>query len=385
MAGQSVDSVLKVPQGRFSLERLPKRPRELLRAWDAADEYLLEYLAGMALPAPGMKVVIVNDSFGALAVPLHAYFPVAVSDSYLSQEATRYNLKINGISESSVQLQDSLTVGDGHIDVLLIKVPKTLALLEYELHGLRRQLSESSHILVAGMIKALPASVWGILERYLGPTSTALAQKKARLIVVKWAGDLTVPDNRYPVRYFLEDSPYLISNHANVFSRDSLDIGTRFFLHKLPSSSEPLDIVDLGCGNGVLGLMAAVRNPNSSICFIDESFMAVASAEDNFRRAFGNLRKAQFLIADGLTGTAAQSADRVFCNPPFHQQHTIGGQIATAMFQGAYRVLRKNGQLWVIGNRHLNYHLPLKKIFGNVAVVASNDKFVVLTSTQLRG
>ncbi len=382
MSGQSVGALLKIPQGGFVLERLPKQPKALLRAWDAADEYLLEYLAAQALPAPGMKVVIVNDSFGALAVPLHSYSPVAISDSYLSQQATRDNLKINGFADSSVQLQDSLAVSDGHIDVLLIKVPKTLALLQYQLQKLRPRLCESSHIIVAGMIKALPASVWGLLERYLGPTSTSLAQKKSRLIFVKWDGGLTVPDNRYPVCYQLEDSPYLISNHANVFSRDSLDIGTRFFLRHLPGSSEPLDIIDLGCGNGVVGLMAGVHNPKASICFIDESFMAVASAEDNFRRAFGNSRNAQFLIADGLTRTAAQSADRVFCNPPFHQQHAIGGHIAATLFQGACRVLRKNGQLWVIGNRHLNYHLPLKKLFGNVAVVASNDKFVILRSLQ---
>jgi len=36
---------LSVAQGEFELNRLPKRPRELLRAWDAADEYLLDTLA----------------------------------------------------------------------------------------------------------------------------------------------------------------------------------------------------------------------------------------------------------------------------------------------------------------------------------------------------
>ncbi len=384
MAAQWVDTQLKAPQGGFVLERLPKRPNELLRAWDAADEYLLGYLAEHALPALGMKVVIVNDSFGALAVALHACLPVAISDSYLSQQAIRDNLKINGLADSSVQLQDSLAVSSGHIDVLLIKAPKTLALLEYQLQYLRPRLNESSHILVAGMIKALPASVWRLLEQYLGPTSTSLAQKKARLITVKWQGGIKVPDNRYPVHYQLENSPYQISNHANVFSRDSLDIGTRFFLQHLPALSEPSDIIDLGCGNGVVGLMVASRNPKANICFIDESFMAVASAEDNFRRAFGNARDAHFLVADGLTVTPEHSADMIFCNPPFHQQQAIGGQIATAMFNGATRVLRKKGQLWVIGNRHLNYHLPLKKLFGNVAIVASNDKFVIYRSTQYK-
>ena len=33
--------ILHVPQGEFRLTRYPKRKKELLRAWDAADEYLL--------------------------------------------------------------------------------------------------------------------------------------------------------------------------------------------------------------------------------------------------------------------------------------------------------------------------------------------------------
>jgi 16S rRNA (guanine1207-N2)-methyltransferase len=39
-----METLLKVPQGQFILQRLPQRKNETLRAWDAA-EYLLNYLA----------------------------------------------------------------------------------------------------------------------------------------------------------------------------------------------------------------------------------------------------------------------------------------------------------------------------------------------------
>jgi 16S rRNA (guanine1207-N2)-methyltransferase len=68
----------------------------------------------------------------------------------------------------------------------------------------------------------------------------------------------------------------------------------------------------------------------------------------------------------------------ILCNPPFHQQNTIGDHIAMAMFKESRRVLRKNGQLWVIGNRHLGYHVPLKRLFGKVSAVAGNAKFVIV-------
>jgi 16S rRNA (guanine1207-N2)-methyltransferase len=383
---------LAVAQGEFELNRLPKRPRELLIAWDAADEYLLNTLAEqLKLPdastAPatsGVRVLILNDSFGALAVALNAFRPHAVSDSYLSQQATRLNLVANGLPEHSVSLQSSLEALEGAFDLVLIKVPKTLALLEDELIRLRPHLTSTTRVIVAGMIKTLPPSVWKLLERLVGPTTTSLARKKARLIFASLDAGLIVPPNPYPVCYRLENTEHLISNHANVFSRDSLDIGTRFFLQHLPFRPDACDIIDLGCGNGLVGLIAAERSPAATVQFVDESFMAVASARDNFQRVFGERREATFRVGDGLMGVESESADLILCNPPFHQQNTVGDQIAVSLFKQSQRVLRHGGELWVIGNRHLDYHNYLNRLFGKHSVVAANSKFVIVKAVLER-
>jgi 16S rRNA (guanine1207-N2)-methyltransferase len=373
---------ISIAQGNFQLSRLPQRPRELLRAWDAADEYLLEQLAEQS-PAPDSRVLIINDSFGALAVALHDFQPVALSDSYLSQAATRQNLRDNGLSEHSVTLLNSLAPLSGVFDLVLIKVPKTLALLEDEVLRLRPHIHAQTQIIVASMLKTLPSSVWILLEKHLGATQTSLAKKKARLIFVTPNLNLPPLANPYPSSYRLEHTDYTISNHANVFSRDSLDIGTRFFLQHLPSEPLARDIIDLGCGNGVVGLLAAERNPQATLHFVDESFMAVASAQDNFQRVFGENRAATFQVGDGLNAFAAQSADLILCNPPFHQNNTIGDQIAVSMFSGARRVLRQGGQLWVIGNRHLPYKVTLERLFGHCDQQASNAKFVILRTRRV--
>jgi len=374
------ESLLRVGQGEFELNRLPKRPLELLRAWDAADEYLLDTLAEDLKPLADTRILIVNDSFGALAVALSSFKPHAVSDSYLSQQATRLNLSENGLPENCVKLINSLEPLQGSFDLVLIKVPKTLALLEDQLIRLHPHLLTSTQIIVAGMIKTLPPSTWNLLERLVGPTTTALAKKKARLIFVSPEPELVVPDSPYPVCYQLEETDYLISNHANVFSRDSLDIGTRFFLQHLPVIKGACDIIDLGCGNGLLGLIAAEKNPGATVHFVDESFMAVASAEENFYRAFGQERNATFRVGDGLKDFEPASADLILCNPPFHQQNTMGDQIASSLFKDSRKVLKAGGQLWVIGNRHLNYHINLNQLFGRHTVVASNAKFVILNA-----
>jgi 23S rRNA (guanine1835-N2)-methyltransferase len=373
--------MMQVPQGNFTLMRLPPRKGELLRAWDAADEYLLNTLAEQSLPRAGSRVLIVNDSFGALAVALSRYRPQSLSDSWLCHAATQQNLQANGVDLAAVTLLDSLTLPDesfAPLDLVLIKVPKTLALLEDELIRLAPRLNAQTRVIVAGMVKVMPSSVWQLLERLWGATTTTLAVKKAKLILVTPTRLASVGQSPYPVCYPLEGTAHRLCNHANVFSRDSLDIGTRLFLQHMPQGLGVKEVIDLGCGNGVVGLLAAERNPQATLHFVDESFMAVASARENFSHNLGTAREAHFHVGDALSDFAAASADLILCNPPFHQGSAVGDQIARRMFQQSQQVLRKGGELWVIGNRHLGYHQTLKKIFGNSELVASNAKFVIL-------
>ncbi|MDD5214445.1 MAG: methyltransferase [Methylococcales bacterium] len=375
---------LLTTQGKFALQRLPKESHESLRAWDAADEYVLQHIETLNLPKT-THVLILNDSFGALACALHLFQPYALSDSYLSQQATRLNLAENKLPESSVTLLKSVDVLPHVFDLVIIKVPKTLALFEFQLLQLRSHINENTQIIALGMIKILTPSVWQMLERIIGKTQTSLAQKKARLIFATLDSDLSPPQNPYPIRYILENTDYEISNHANVFSREKLDIGTRFFLEHLPKSDKYRDIIDLGCGNGIVGLMAAQKNPTATIHFVDESFMAIESARENFEKAFKN-RIAHFHVGNCLTDFAENSADLVLCNPPFHQQHVIGDFIAQTMFKQAKNLLRQHGELLVIGNRHLNYGVSLSRIFGktNVKLLAQNNKFQIWQARLLR-
>ncbi|MGD0958456.1 MAG: methyltransferase [Methylomonas sp.] len=374
-----MDTLLTSPQGEFQIRRYPLRNQELLRAWDAADEYLLNYLGAGKFPADP-HIVVLNDSFGALAVALNAYRPTAISDSYVAHLATRYNLRANALAEDRVKLCDSLSAPDGEIDYLLIKIPKTLALLEDQLYKLQPLLKPGAKIAAAAMVKHMPPSIRKLLANMLGACAAAPAVKKARLIFVTPDAAIKLPDNPYPTSYALENTPFRLWGHANVFSRESLDIGARFLLQHLPTDPGYRDIIDLGCGNGVIGLSMSARRPDAKIYFADESYMAVASARMNFEAAFGQDRAADFRADDCLTGFPPHSADCIVCNPPFHQQHVVGGAIAGQMFKQSFRVLRPGGELRVIGNRHLDYYNRLKKLFGNCEIVAGNNKFVILKS-----
>lgn len=376
---------MTTPWGELALSRFPEDPRDRLRAWDASDAYLLRHLADREVPLTG-TVVVVGDRWGALATALAAHAPTQITDSFLAQEATRANLARAGVEPGAVRLLTTQDPPPDRIDVLLVRVPKSLALLEDQLLRLAPALHEGSVVVGTGMVKEIHTSTLQLFERIVGPTRTSLAEQKARLILSTPDPSLPRPANPWPHTYALPGgvgpvSGRTVVNHAGVFCADRLDIGTRFFLGHLPRTRGPQRVVDLGCGNGVVGTAVALANPRAEVLFTDESFQAVASAEATYR-ANGVPGHAEFRVGDGLAGVPSGSVDVVLNNPPFHSHQATTDATAWRMFTGARRVLRPGGELWVVGNRHLGYHVKLRRLFGDSEVVASDRKFVVLRAVR---
>jgi 23S rRNA (guanine1835-N2)-methyltransferase len=372
---------LLVPQGEFELACNP--PDDNLQAWDSADEFLLSHIDGLQVLSAHSKLLILNDACGALAVAL-ANCPVySWNDSFLAQQALRNNLVANGYPAEQVKTNSGIDFPSVAVDCVLLKIPKTLALLEYQLYALRPVLHHDTHIVAAGMSRHIHNSTLELFESILGPTTTTRARKKSRLILVERDHSINEGQSQFPDCYELEvERSYRIVNHASLFSRDRLDQGSQLLIEHMPVGEQYRRIVDLGCGNGMLGIIAASLNLAASLLFCDESHMAIASARENFHNAFAQTRSVEFSVDDCLQAVASASRDLVLINPPFHQQHSVGDAIAWKMFKDARRVLGTGGELRLVGNRHLGYHAKLKKLFGNCETIAADSKFVILSSIK---
>jgi 16S rRNA (guanine1207-N2)-methyltransferase len=372
--------LLETPFAQLDLIRQPEQQNEPLQAFDAADEYLLNHLAEQ-LPTANTRVLVLNDSFGALAISLAGKVNVTSSgDSFLALQGLEKNLARNGLAFDAVPHVPASESFSGPFDRVLIRVPKTLALLEEQLIRLQGQLTPGAQVIAGAMVKHLPRAAGDLLERYIGPVQASLAVKKARLLIATAQAKAAV-ESPYPSRYRLDDPAIELLNHANVFCREGLDIGTRAFLPHLPKNLGNARVADLGCGNGVLAIASALQNPEARYTLVDESFMAVQSAAENWRATLGE-REVIVRADDGLAGQEPQSLDVVLCNPPFHQQQVVGDFLAWRMFQQAREALVVGGALYIVGNRHLGYHSKLARLFRGVEQVAATPKFVILKARK---
>ena len=360
-----------------NLKRYPELRHSNLQAWDSADEFILSELNQHDLI--NKRILIINDQFGALGEALSgAHFPAdftSYSDSYVSTQGSLLNCKNQLLSIHSL---DELL---GVYDYALLKIPKNSSFLEDTLAHLSGHFGSNSKLIAASMIKYLPKSSFDLIEKYIGPTTTSLAQKKARLIFASFEKEKA--QSPYPNVVFMEGFPKNFIHHANLFSREKLDIGTRFFLEHVPKGNFK-DILDLGCGNGIVGIHAKMLNPGAKVSFCDDSYQAILSARANYELFFKNEEEdfPDFQWLNCFENSEKEILDLILCNPPFHQHHVIGDFIAEQMFLDAYRALKKGGRIRVIGNSHLRYPQSLKKIFKNSERVANNQKFMIVDAIR---
>lgn len=367
---------------RYTLTRYPQRHRRELRAWDTADLYLLNTLSPLL---PTIETIcILNDNFGALTLPLAELNPLCYGDSWMSRRALELNSKVNHMP-LNINFEESLAALTTHHpppSCVIGRVPKSSSQLEYLLKCLNHWLEPDTLLMLAGMDKHLSRGQYQLLERYFGPSKYLPGVRKARVWQARCDPDLRVNQSLTShLEITIPECDLTITALPNVFSRESLDIGSRFFLHhfdRLPMSEK---VADLACGYGVLGLAYLRFHPQAHLIFCDESFQAVMSTRINKEKNIPNAQSSIY-ADDGLKQVKDASLGLVICNPPFHQQHTISADLAHSMFQDAYRSLQPGGELWIVANRHLGYHIHLKRLFGHCSVEASDKKFVILRSIK---
>ena len=353
------------------IKRYPFRKNDLLQGWDSADQLILDHMSTLNLA--GKRILILNDQFGALSCGLEGRNISTYTDSFVSYMGILQN------SENRIQPFNNLGELSGFYDFVLIQMPKNMSFFEDILANLTAHLHSASQIICGVMVKHQAATSFDLLQKYIGKTSTSLAHKKARLIFASFEKNEVLP-SPYPQSISADSFSIPFTNHSNLFSREKLDIGTRFFLEHIPQGDFK-QILDLGCANGIIGVKAKMNNPQSTIHFSDESAMAIMSAEKNYSNYFED--QAHFYWTNCFENQKPSFLDLVLCNPPFHQGNTIGDFIAHQMFLDAYHSLKKGGVIRVIGNSHLGYQIKLKKIFGNSQIVATNKKFIICDAKKL--
>jgi len=366
--------------GTYVLNRNSEENNRTLQAWSSADLYILNTIKEHALKN-NASVLIFNDDFGALTVALaNSYTIYNYNDSLCSLRENEKNLKVNNISTDSIHFLNPEDPLPDNIDFIILKNPKSLNFLEYQLQLISEKFAGGVKVLAGDMSKNIHSSTVSLFEHYLKDVKTSLAWKKARLINGETDGKHE-EINHFPAEYKPLDESFSIVNYPNLFAFGRLDPGTAFLIDNFPFVAAKKVVVDLACGDGILAVKAASKWPEASLLCVDESYLAVKSAKESFERS-GFTNTIEYRVCDVLEGVEENSADLILCNPPFHDNHSLSTAVAYKMFHQSRNTLKEGGELFVVSNKHLGYEKQLSKIFSKAVIIKSNKKFSIIRAVK---
>ena len=355
---------------QLTLQRYPLSSDTSLTAFNQAESILVNrVLTDFA----NTKLSVINENFGAISCVLQSQIIDQYNDSFLSNYGCELNLQNNHLNSNKPLLLDpSLLTGDLVIGLL----PKSLSFFKWQLEQLSKL---NKPVLIAGMVKYISNGHINLMNQYFEDTQVSRAEKKARCILLsrpkKQNQNNTLPKHEF--------NNIEVENLPGVFCQKHIDIGARFFIEQFKNIhvNESFNIADLGCGNGILSLaMAKIHSQNTLNfdCF-DESMQAVKCAEHNWglNELDQTKHSVSFIQNDGLLNQAPKKYDIIICNPPFHQNHTVGIHITQSLIKQAKVCLKDDGEFWLVANRTLPYLNELKSHFKLVNQVSQNAKFKV--------
>ena len=356
----------------LSLNIYPPTSDNSLRAWDGADEYMLSLAHELMAADKNLKITVVNDSNGALTLPLNSSINNNINDSFTHRQSITKNLEENQLT-SDIAFNAILKGVKTETNIILLKIPKSLALFEFQLSKLRESLKGDVPIIAAGMAKIMPPNFYEIFEKNCSSSEYSLIKKRARY----YKGTLTpLEKSNAPQKTSFSHEGIKISSLPGIFSYGNLDQGTRFLLEHFPRLDNPEVIVDPGCGCGILGIKAALTWPKAKVTATDDSTLAVESTRlsANLNGVEENMDIRGTHIMEGISD---ESVDLVICNPPFHQQHHINLESGFAFIKESVRVLKKGGQLFMVANKYLGYEKKLNELFEGSLIIGQNKKYRV--------
>ncbi len=165
---------------------------------------------------------------------------------------------------------------------------------------------------------------------------------------------------------------------SGIFSPRKIDLGT-FALINFMQFRKGDKILDLGCGYGAVGIVAAKMCPSCKVVMVDINERAVACAKKNIK--INNVKNVIAKQSYFFSGLKNETFDIILLNPP----QTAGLDVCYKLIEGSYEHLKNGGNLQMVARkRHGGQRLAekMEEIFGNLEVLGKKAGYWVYVSVK---
>ena len=173
------------------------------------------------------------------------------------------------------------------------------------------------------------------------------------------------------IRTAIQGIDLVFKTSEGVFSSRSVDQGTLAMLGKVEFEATD-KILDLGCGYGVVGILAAKIIGPAQVVMADNDPEAIRLSREN--AVLNHVPDIDTCLSNGFNDITQTDFTKILVNPPFHVDFSVPKQF---IHKGFNRLLI-GGQFYVVTKREKWYRNKLTSIFGGVTVWPVDEYFVFM-------
>ncbi|MCI8307028.1 MAG: class I SAM-dependent methyltransferase [Lachnospiraceae bacterium] len=174
----------------------------------------------------------------------------------------------------------------------------------------------------------------------------------------------------------IKDVDMVFETAPSIFSPNSIDEGTLAMLSVidfLPSDK----VLDLGCGYGVVGILAAKLIGEENVIMCDISEQAIEYATMNLR--INNVPDIRIRLSDGYKNVGERDFTLILSNPPYHADFSVPKHF----IEVGLKKLVIGGKLIMVTKRLDWYKNKLTSVFGGVKVHEINGYYVFVAEKRI--
>lgn len=188
--------------------------------------------------------------------------------------------------------------------------------------------------------------------------------------------DKNIKSERKIIKFNFDNKVFSIYSDNGVFSKDRFDYGTRVLLNSVDIDKLSGNVLDLGCGLGVVGIILGTFNKCINIDMVDINERAIDLAKNNL--VLNNI-KANVFVSD-IYSNIDNKYDFIITNPPIR----AGKNVIRGFLHGSYDYLKDDGILYFVmrkdhGVKSMIGELSVKF---NTSIVNKDKGFYVVLCTK---
>lgn len=188
--------------------------------------------------------------------------------------------------------------------------------------------------------------------------------------------DKNIKSERKIIKFNFDNKVFSIYSDNGVFSKDRFDYGTRVLFNSVDIDKLSGNVLDLGCGLGVVGIILGTFNKGINIDMVDINERAIDLAKNNL--VLNNV-KANVFVSD-IYSNIDNKYDFIITNPPIR----AGKNVIRGFLLGSYDYLKDDGILYFVMRKDHGVKSMIKELSVkfNTSIVNKDKGFYVVLCTK---